>query len=380
MAPDARPVRGGGLADYAFVFSNAPAPGLVAKVRVAQQAGRRPLVIFLQRSLAILEVERLPGCHVVAIPVPYRGVELARALVMIQLVSVLGRHFRRDVARGADVYTDALDLLAVVMAAGVGRGFRYRYEVRDLHELQRARGLVPATVRLAERLLLPRLHTLILTSEEYWRQHYRLTGAHGHVVVENVPTRESWSGFRRLPHDGMRIGFVGVLRFLPCLEVLVRVVRRLRAGGADVRVRFAGGGEVAAMRTFCAGDDFAEFTGPYVYGTDIQRLYEDIDVIYSVYDARDPNVRFAMPNKFYESLIAGIPIVVAAGTYLEQRVREVGCGVAVDGLDEEAVLGVLLDAHERRGWYEAAVVRLAEDCATLQFARYEDAIVRAVLD
>ena len=299
---------------------------------------------------------------------------------MIPVLRDLHRILRVDVARGADLYTDALDLLAITQIAGAGRQIRYRFEVRDLHDLQFRRGVPAIGIRLVERLLLPRVYQLVLTSDAFWTHYYARFGPRRHIVVENTPDREIWHAFRRRNREGaFLIGFVGIIRYLPCLESLIEAVRILRKEGRDIRIRFAGGGEVDRLRQFCGGDDFVEFTGPFRYALEAPALYADLDLIYSVYDTRSPNVRVAMPNKFYEALITRIPILVASGTYLADRVTEAGIGAAVAPLDPVEIASTLRTAHERSGWYASASARLHEDLAGRYFDEHEKAMGKAIL-
>ena len=58
-----------------------------------------------------------------------------------------------------------------------------------------------------------------------------------------------------------------------------------------------------------------------------------MDCVFAVYDADNPNVRIALPNKLYESILCELPIIVAKGTYLEELVKEWGVGVSVSHKD-----------------------------------------------
>jgi glycosyltransferase involved in cell wall biosynthesis len=201
------------------------------------------------------------------------------------------------------------------------------------------------------------------------------------VFVENMPSRTPWRGFVHDPPNPevFVIGFIGVLRYRKCLEQLIDAVRLLRKEGVNIRVKFAGGGEVEEVRSYARGEPEFVFLGPFRYSQDVQRLYADLDVIYSVYDGADRNCQLAMPNKFYESIITGIPIMVADKTYLERRVRDIGAGTGVAYEDVEALAEMLRDAVARRGWYARASTCLKGLVVEQYFREHEAAIERAVL-
>lgn len=77
--------------------------------------------------------------------------------------------------------------------------------------------------------------------------------------------------------------------------------------------------------------------GEYNYERDIAKLYSMPDVIYSVYNTDNFNVRLLLPNRLYESIVCGKPIIVASNTYLEDYVRKLGVGFSVPYKDVKAL-------------------------------------------
>ena len=105
------------------------------------------------------------------------------------------------------------------------------------------------------------------------------------------------------------------------------------SGKCGAKLLFAGGGgtddDYSEIKNYCKNKNFVEFTGKYNYNNDIASLYGRCDVIYSVYDADNPNVKIALPNKLYEAVYCELPIIVAKETYLSDIVNKMGVGVAV---------------------------------------------------
>jgi len=54
------------------------------------------------------------------------------------------------------------------------------------------------------------------------------------------------------------------------------------------------------------------------------------DLVHGILDPSMRLFRLAAPNKFYEALVAGRPIVVSKGTWVGDQVEAAGCGLAVD--------------------------------------------------
>lgn len=138
------------------------------------------------------------------------------------------------------------------------------------------------------------------------------------------------------------IGFIGGIRYINQMKMLVDVAGEL---GCNVLFAGAGGtsGDYEEIKKYCAGKDYVLFTGKYDYEKEIAQLYGRVDCVYAVYDADNPNVRIALPNKLYESIVCELPIVVAKDTYLSELVQKWGVGVAVSHNNK----GELKDKFER---------------------------------
>lgn len=79
------------------------------------------------------------------------------------------------------------------------------------------------------------------------------------------------------------------------------------------------------------------FHGPFSNPSDLPGIYSEVDLVLSTYDARYDNVRYAEPNKIYESIYFEVPIIVSSGTYLADRVAETGIGYSLDAMNDAEV-------------------------------------------
>jgi glycosyltransferase involved in cell wall biosynthesis len=51
------------------------------------------------------------------------------------------------------------------------------------------------------------------------------------------------------------------------------------------------------------------------------------DIVYSMFDPLNNNSRWGLPNRFFECIMVGKPLLVSRGTYVADLVGEFGCGV-----------------------------------------------------
>jgi len=67
------------------------------------------------------------------------------------------------------------------------------------------------------------------------------------------------------------------------------------------------------------------------------QLSYDADVLIATYDPAIPNHRFSSPNKLFEAMMLGKPIIVAQGTNMDSIVEQLDCGVVVEYGDVRAL-------------------------------------------
>jgi glycosyltransferase involved in cell wall biosynthesis len=232
-----------------------------------------------------------------------------------------------------------------------------------------------------EKLLLKRVELLTVSSPQFKVQYYKGIYSGKVVLLENVPSRATWTGFRRKERvDGVFcIGFIGIIRYIKSLEQLLEAVSQIVGEGGRMKVLIAGGtadGEL--LQRFRRYANFVHFSGPYEYNRDIKQLYSAVDLVYAVYDDGDRNCQLAMPNKFYEAIIARIPIIVAKDTYVASEVLRLGIGETVRTGDVDGLCDLLRGVDARHGWYDRALAGLKDLVPEQFFDSYERAAIETV--
>ena len=157
------------------------------------------------------------------------------------------------------------------------------------------------------------------------------------LVLENKPTFQAPKPQPYAPHKPLRIAFIGLLRYRDILGTLIDAVRN----DERFELYFHGDGhakEFLEAHASQAGNVF--FTGRYAYN-DVARLYEQTDIVWAAYPNKDFNVKYAISNKFHESLTFGIPTVYANETCLGDFVTEHHIGMAVDPYSSDAIKQLL---------------------------------------
>jgi len=239
------------------------------------------------------------------------------------------------------IHCGGMDMLLIAALYGrVSRkAVRIIYEVGDLEPITYgdpegiSEVLARPLLRKLERSLCRAVSLLIVTSPAFWTEYYRMMIPQGRTLfIPNAPEPGPFEGYRRSAHTGFCVGFIGSVRYPQQLKMLIDVVQEM----PGVRVLIAGDGtSQAEIADYCRGKDRVDVRGRYDYLVDIARLYGEIDFTYAVYDTGSANVRVALPNRLYESIVCETPILCASGTVLGDFVVEHGIGVAVNANNRE---------------------------------------------
>ena len=244
------------------------------------------------------------------------------------------------------IYAEGLDTLIIAGKYKKTHDVRIVFEVADLREnyitkpKKAVYRVITAMLLRREKNAFRNVDFLVVTSPKFYDMHYNaLISRDKMLFIPNAPDVEAFKDYKK--HEGdFTVGFIGGIRYLQQMKMLVDAAAKV-----DCKVLFAGAGGTSSdyeeIQAYCEGKDFVQFTGRYDYNTQIAGLYGMVDCVFAVYDADNPNVRIALPNKLYESILCELPIIVAKGTYLEELVKECGVGVSINHKDEKELEEVL---------------------------------------
>ena len=166
------------------------------------------------------------------------------------------------------------------------------------------------------------------------------------VVLENKPM---FSEIEKKEDVGSPfvISFIGTIRYFETISKLVDAVK----GDNRFELRFYGGGpDFDMLSKYCNSIDNVKLFGKYNY-SEIKSLYKKSDLIWAVYPNKDYNVKYAISNKFYESMYLGVPCVYANKTELGDFVEKNKIGYVVDPYDVEDMKKTIDDVLIDKEYY-----------------------------
>jgi glycosyltransferase involved in cell wall biosynthesis len=136
-----------------------------------------------------------------------------------------------------------------------------------------------------------------------------------------------------IPPASFHLAYVGLIQVERGLLDVLEALRR----HADWRLDLAGfGGDQERILELACQSPNVAWHGRVPYSRAIQ-LSRAADALFALYDPTIPNHRYASPNKVFEALMLGKPIVVAGGTNMDHIVNEAGCGLIVPYGDVDAL-------------------------------------------
>jgi glycosyltransferase involved in cell wall biosynthesis len=230
-------------------------------------------------------------------------------------------------ARPQAVHAMDLDTGVVGLAVARALGVPFIYQCLDPYA-----GSLPSTwpkvigriVNRIENAVISRSDLFVITDLKRLPQH---AGVRPRRTAElaNVPMLSR----QPVPQndDTFVVGYIGSLVPHRSLDLIVDTVGALAPEG--MQLVLGGFGPLSEeLETRSARYPNIDFKG-WVDREEILPLMASFDVFVQIEDPRHPAYRWVSPNKVFESMAVGRPIIVAGGTLAAERVRESGHGLTV---------------------------------------------------
>lgn len=174
------------------------------------------------------------------------------------------------------------------------------------------------------------------------------------VVIHNSPALqvEASTPRERGEGDRIRMAFIGTLSRGRLLgEILDQIGQN-----QDIELQLGGLGEfVPAIEQAAQTFDNVKYYGALPYKR-VLELEKEADVLFAVYDPSIPNHKFSAPNKIYEAMALGKPIVVCKGTCIDELVEAEDIGRAIEYRAED-LFACVREMMQNKPWMQAVADR-----------------------
>ena len=321
-----------------FLLTHIPDPRINKRIEIAKRSNKVIVICVRRASQDIWEPYYQDIIHeIIHVDLPSARQIFKRILASSKYGNVANRllkKYRPDI-----IYTEGLDSLSFAVRYTRRALCKIIYEVADLREsfietpCSITARILTRFIKNKEINLFRYVDKLVITSEKFYDIHYnRLISKDNVILMPNIPDEEPLKNYFKKKNGMFTVGFIGGIRYLKQMKMLVDAAEIV---GCNVLFAGAGGTnyDYEQITDYCKDKRYVTFTGRYIYNTDIAKLYGMVDCVYAVYDADNPNVRIALPNKLYEAVYCNLPIIVAKNTYLSQVVENWGVGISVNHND-----------------------------------------------
>jgi succinoglycan biosynthesis protein ExoL len=126
----------------------------------------------------------------------------------------------------------------------------------------------------------------------------------------------------------IKFGFIGAIRFS---NTVLRFARVVGQSFPQHQFHFYGDGPSRKeVELIVQQYNNIFYHGPFQSPQDLARIYSMIDINVVCYDASVLGVRLSEPNKLYESLYFGKPIIASENSFFGKKVLDLGVGFAIN--------------------------------------------------
>lgn len=329
-----------------MLLSNAydPDPRVQQEASSLIAAGWRVRLLAWDRDLKCIASERIGGVEVSRVHL--HSTHGRGTGQLLYYARVYLKMFRMGWQADFDaVHCHDLDTLPVGFVLGIARR---KAVVYDAHEnfTDMLTGSVHPWIRRALRRMetcLIRRVDLLITVGEKLRRHFEERGARRSVAVGNWKRLEE---FARTPEQNRevrrKIGVPEGALAVVCITQLLKdrkLAELLDAVDAspDIYAVVGGGGVMEPyVRERAARNPRIIYLG-FVKPAEIPAYTCAADVVYYGFDPDNPNARYSAPNKLYEAVAAGRPLITGDFGEIGEVAREARCGIVLPSYSAESV-------------------------------------------
>ena len=325
-------------------------PRVAAEAASLHRAGCEVVVLAWDRRATLPQEETRDGVRVLrvrtTIGMRLRPYDLFRLRPFWRLVARRALDLHREAPFDA-IHCHDLDTLpaGVRWKEWTGRPLVYdahEYFPEMIAELSRARAWSRRFAGLEQRLA--RRADLILGAAPPHQEYFaRMTNVPVAIVMNTRPL--AYDSFEPPRNARMKVVYIGGLQQFRLLVPFAELAVEDGSFEADI----GGWGPVAgAIQTLAdASKGNLRYLG-VVPGQDVIPLTHASDVVYSLLDPSKRVFRDAAPNKLFEAVVAGRPILVTKGTWAAREVEAADCGVSLE-YTKEALHEALKDLQRDSG-------------------------------
>ena len=245
------------------------------------------------------------------------------------------------------VHACDLDTALFTYRIALNRKRKFVYDIFDF-DYSSPKNFLQAAIKKIQINIIDKSSGTIICTEDRIKQIQGSSPKHL-AIIHNSPSEEMISSIPQrlyLNSSAVKVVYVGILQDYR----LLRELGSFFSEHPEYEFHVGGFGKYESYFKDLARD----FPNIFFYGkiqySDTIKLEQACDIMLAIYDPQVDNHRYAAPNKFYESLMLGKPVIMAKGSGMSNVVDEFDLGAVIDYsiIDFEIKLKELV--YNRAAW------------------------------
>ena len=190
-------------------------------------------------------------------------------------------------------------------------------------------GVVRKVVKRIENTVINKSFATIICTEERKQQIYPARPKRL-IVIHNTPDLEVDTA-NIIQSPRIRLVYVGIFGKARFIDRIAEIVSR--RNDCEFHIGGYGANMESYFENMAKSNENIYYYGRLLY-EDTLKLEKSCDVICAIYDPQIANHRYAAPNKFYEALALGKPLIMAQNTGMASIVEQQNLGETIEYSDE----------------------------------------------
>ena len=241
-------------------------------------------------------------------------------------------------------YIHAIDFEMLISSIFINNGAKIIYEVYDIKSFQN--NILNRIREEIEFGLIKRYANSIIFASPFFKYYYEENGLRNinYITLNNKPSKtydinisnEYMDIYAKKLKNMMVIGFIGTIRYEEILKNLIMASKKFD----NIVIVIAGNGpSYKSINRFIVKNNLEDkviMTGRYE-SKDLKNIYETCNYIWAAYPNKSLNVKYAISNKFFESIVFNKKVIVSENTMLGDYIKKTYNGFTVDPYNIEQI-------------------------------------------
>ena len=266
------------------------------------------------------------------------GFAMSRFLSLGRAALILFRATRHVKDRNVILLANTLETLIISWIVGLTR-LPTIYDVADINPLQTSKSVVGAVARATERRIINYVQVLVVSSPWFYWQYFASTLKirQAAVFIENKV------GFARVQRTGQKpltnnIAWNGLLR---CRTSAVVLLECMTSAPDSLRLSLHGSlGRIGDLGQKLLNQPNCVYTGRYDIDS-LGELLAGASFVWAIDFSDFENSTWLLPNRLYEAIASGVPLIAVDGTATADVVRRYNIGIVLPECTRQAVIRAL---------------------------------------